>query len=46
MTSEEHTDSAGQTWRGRQVTDTGFGGDDGSADPAVAAALAGSAVSV
>lgn len=41
MTSVEHTDSAGQTWQGRQVTDTGFGGDDGSADPAVAAALAG-----
>lgn len=36
----EQFDSAGLTWRGREVTDTGFGTDDGSADPAVSAALA------
>ena len=35
----EQFDSAGQTWRGRQVTDTGFGHDDGSASPAVLQAL-------
>ncbi|GAB3588841.1 SseB family protein [Calidifontibacter terrae] len=41
--SDEHgidpTDSAGRTWQGREVTDTGFGDDDGSADPALLAAL-------
>ena len=35
----EQSDSAGRTWRGRQITDTGFGSDDGSADPSVAQAL-------
>lgn len=41
MTDEqqEHFDSAGVSWKGREVTDTGFGDDDGSADPAVLAAL-------
>ena len=33
-------DSAGLPWAGREVTDTGFGADDGSADPALRAALA------
>lgn len=36
----EQVDSAGQTWQGRELTDTGFSADDGSADPAVTAALA------
>lgn len=35
----EQSDSAGRTWRGRQITDTGFGSDDGSADPVVTQAL-------
>ncbi|PWJ25414.1 type III secretion system (T3SS) SseB-like protein [Branchiibius hedensis] len=33
------TDSAGLPWGGREVTDTGFGADDGSADPALRASL-------
>lgn len=32
-------DSAGLPWAGREVTDTGFGADDGAADPALRAAL-------
>lgn len=35
----ESADSAGLPWSGREVTDTGFGTDDGSADPALRAAL-------
>ncbi len=37
--NSEQFDSAGQSWQGREVTDTGFGQDDGSADPEVVAAL-------
>ena len=35
------TDSAGVPWAGRTLTSQPFAGDDGSADPALAAALAG-----
>lgn len=35
----ESADSAGLPWAGREVTDTGFGTDDGTADPAVRTAL-------
>jgi SseB protein N-terminal domain len=33
------TDSAGRAWAGRTLTDSGFAGDTGGADPAVEAAL-------
>jgi hypothetical protein len=37
----EATDSAGVPWAGRTLTSQPFAGDDGGADPALAAALAG-----
>ncbi len=38
--SDSDSDSAGMPWAGRTLPDSGFGGDDGSADEALVSALA------
>ncbi len=40
VTGAGGTDSAGEPWGGRSLEPTGFEGDDGTADPALAAVLA------